>query len=416
MNQRPLPGGERAVQRCDTLGVPPYSEAAGRLERRFLTPAHRRALEAVEDWMREAGLATRIDPIGNLVGRSNAPPGAPALILGSHIDSVRDAGRYDGPLGVMIGIECAQALATRVPPLPFAIEVIAFGDEEGSRFPISMMGSRALTAPLEAACLDRTDGAGESVRDALTAFGLDPGQVASAARDPKDVLAYVEAHIEQGPVLEAEGLPIGVVSGIAGQLRLTARFSGTAGHAGTTPMSLRRDALAAAAEAALAVEAICAAGPGDLVGTVGRIQTTTAAFNVIVGGAEIGIDLRAATDETRDAAARSVRAAIQAIAARRGVGIEIAVLQTLPASPCDPRLMAHMRAAVETVGVRPLTLVSGAGHDAMTMAALTPTAMLFIRCAGGISHNPAESVTAADADIACRALTAFVERLAEDAA
>ncbi|HEY2051737.1 MAG TPA: allantoate amidohydrolase [Caulobacteraceae bacterium] len=406
--------GLRAIERCDSLGARPYSEATDFLERPFLTEAHRHALEAVRGWMEAAGLSTRIDPIGNLVGRSDAAPDAPTLVIGSHIDSVRNAGRYDGPLGVMIGIECAEALSRRASPPPFAIEVIAFGDEEGSRFPVSMMGSRALTAPLPAECLELKDAAGTTVRQALAAFGLDPDTVPSAARRPGQIIAYVEPHIEQGPVLEASGLPVGVVSGIAGQLRLIVRFSGTAGHAGTTPMRLRRDALAAAAEAILAIEAVCARGPADLVGTVGRVLTSSLAFNVIVGGAEIGVDIRAATDPVRDAAADEVRQAVAAIAARRSLDVTIETAQRLPASPCDPRLVAHMTEAVRSVGVEPVTLVSGAGHDAMTMAALAPTAMLFIRCAGGISHNPAESATAADADIACRALTAFIERLAED--
>ena len=406
--------GQRAIERCDSLGARPYSQAADGLDRPFLSDAHRHAIEAVSGWMNAAGLRTHIDPIGNLIGRSDASPDAPTLVIGSHIDSVRNAGRYDGPLGVMIGIECADALSRRSTPLPFAVEVVAFGDEEGSRFPISMMGSRALTAPLPSECLELKDSAGTTVRQALTAFGLDPEQVPTAARRPGQVIAYVEPHIEQGPVLEASGLSIGVVSGIAGQLRLIARFSGTAGHAGTTPMRLRRDALAAAAEAILAIEALCANGPADLVGTVGRVVTSTSAFNVIVGGAEIGIDIRAAVDATRDAAADKIRDAITAIAAGRGVDVTIETAQSLPASPCDPRLVAHMAAAVRSVGVDPLTLVSGAGHDAMVMAALAPTAMLFVRCAGGISHNPAESVTAADADVACRALSAFIEHLAED--
>jgi len=406
--------GQRAIQRCDTLGAAPYSEAEGQLFRRFLTPAHAHAIEAVGGWMREAGLTTHIDPIGNLVGRSKAARDAPALLIGSHIDSVHNAGRYDGPLGVMIGIECAAALAGRASPLPFAIEVIAFGDEEGSRFPLSMMGSRALTAPLGEEALEQTDGDGVSVAEALRAFGLDPAEVPAAVRPPGQIIAYVEPHIEQGPVLEAAGLPVGVVTGIAGQVRLIVRFTGEAGHAGTTPMRLRRDPIAAAAECVLAIEQICAAGPADLVGTVGRILPSSAAFNVIAGRVEMGVDVRAANDPTRDTAVEAISREIAAIAARRGVAVSLERAQTLPASPCDPHLVALMEDAVGAVGVSPLRLVSGAGHDAMTMAALAPTAMLFIRCAGGVSHNPAESATPEDADIACRALLAFIERLAAD--
>lgn len=404
--------GERAVQRCDRLGGGPYSEADGQLYRPFLSRAHRNAVDAVDRWMREAGLETRLDPIGNLVGRREAGPGAPTLIIGSHLDSVRDAGRYDGPLGVMIGVECAETL--KGARLPFALEVIAFGDEEGSRFPTAMMCSRAQAGGIDPRWLDLTDTDGISVRQALADFGLEPEAALQPARAPGEVLAYVEAHIEQGPLLEAAVLPVGVVTGIACQLRLEARFSGAAGHAGTTPMHLRRDALAAAAEAIGVVEAICARGPRDLVGTVGRISASTSAFNVIAGAAEIGIDIRAASEGTRDAAAGAVRAEIEALAARRGVAVRIERLHALPPSPCDPGLIARMEAAVRAVGVEPLTLASGAGHDAMAMARLAPTAMLFIRCAGGVSHNPAEQVTAADADLACQALTAFVEGFAED--
>jgi allantoate deiminase len=405
--------GERAIGRCDGLGVAPYSQAPDYLDRPFLTPAHAKAVEAVGGWMREAGLATHVDAIGNLVGRLG-PADAPALVIASHIDSVRNAGRYDGPLGVMIGIECAAAIAGRGEPLPFALEVIAFGDEEGSRFPVSMLGSRALAAPLEAANLALKDGDGVTVAQALSNFGLDPGRVAALARKPGQVIAYVEPHIEQGPVLEASDLPVGVVTAIAGQKRLIVRFTGMAGHAGTTPMRLRRDPVAAAAEAILAIERICAEGAPDLVGTVGRVLPSSAAFNVIAGRAEIGVDVRAATDAVRDAAVEIIRREIAATAERRGIGLEIELAQTLPASPCDPRLVALMEDAVRSVGVAPLRMVSGAGHDAMSMAAIAPTAMLFIRCKGGVSHNPAESATAADADIACRALVAFVERLAED--
>ena len=403
--------GRRAIARCDRLGAPPYSLADDRLDRPFLTSAHAEAAAILEGWMSEAGLTVRLDPIGNLVGRMG-PEGAPALVIGSHIDSVRDAGRYDGPLGVMIGVECAAALHRRGRPLPFALEVIAFGDEEGSRFPVSMMGSRGLTAPLPLEQLELTDAEGLSVAEALTAFGLDPARVNDAVRGPGAVLAYVEPHIEQGPALEAAGLPLGVVTAIVGQARLRVRFQGVAGHAGTTPMPLRHDALAAAAEAVLAVERICAAGPAGLVGTVGRLLTPIAAYNVILGEAEIGVDVRAAADSTRDAAAAAIRREIEAIAARRGVGVEIEVAQALPACPCDAHLADLMEAAVASVGVSPLRLVSGAGHDAMVLARIAPVAMLFIRCAGGISHNPAEHASAADADLACRAMLAFIDRLA----
>jgi allantoate deiminase len=339
---------------------------------------------------------------------------APALLIGSHIDTVHDGGRYDGALGVMLGIECVEVLAAQDKRLPFAIEVIAFGDEEGSRFPASMLCSRAIVEPVDPAQLALTDENGVTLAQALTQFGLDPAQVGKAARGPGEVLAYIEAHIEQGPVLEAEELPIGVVTGIAAQLRLKAVFKGVAGHAGTSPMNLRHDAVAAAACAVLAVERICRAGPPDLRGTVGRFRSSTSAYNVIAGEAEIGIDLRAATNAVRDAVAATIRAELDAIAAERGVKLEFSVVQDLSACPCDPQLTALMGDAVEAVGVRPFQLLSGAGHDALTVAPLAPVAMLFIRCEGGVSHNAAEQVAAADVDMAARALVEFVERLGED--
>ena len=359
-------------------------------------------------------MSARLDPLGNLIGRyEGLDPDAPALLIGSHIDTVRNGGRYDGALGVMIGVECAAAFARVGRRLPFAIEVIAFGDEEGSRFPASMLCSRGVVEPADPAALDLADAAGITLRQALADFDLDPKRIGEAARDPAQVLAYVEAHIEQGPVLEAQGLPVGVVTGIAAQLRLKARFMGEAGHAGTSPMGLRRDAVAGAAEAIVAVEAICRAGPEDLRGTVGRILPSTQAYNVIVGEAEIGVDVRAASGAVRDAAAKAIRARFEEIAATRGLELTFEVVQDLPASPCDPRLVAMMDEAVADVGVRPFRLLSGAGHDAMTMARLTPAAMLFIRCERGVSHNAAERVESADVDLATRALIAFIDRLAE---
>jgi allantoate deiminase len=404
--------GGRAMERCDLLGAPPYSEAEGHLTRRFLTPAHAASLEVVSQWMKAAGLSVRLDAAGNLIGRHEGrEPGAPALMIGSHIDSVRNGGRYDGALGVMLGIDCVEALSAAGTRMSFAIEVIAFGDEEGSRFPASMACSRAVAGIAQPDVLAMRDAEGVSLAQAYADFGLEGTDLAHAARAPGEVLAFLEAHIEQGPVLEAEGLPIGVVSAIAAQRRLRARLSGTAGHAGTTPMGLRRDPGPGAAEAILAVERICAGGAHGLVGTVGQIRALPGAFNVIPGQIEFSLDVRAETDEVRDAAVAEITAAIEAIAARRGLGLAFEALQTLPASPCDPALTALLAQAVAEVGTRPRRLPSGAGHDAMVMAALCPTAMLFIRCEGGVSHNPAERVSAEDCALAARAMLAFIAKL-----
>ncbi|MBO9709769.1 MAG: allantoate amidohydrolase [Caulobacter sp.] len=405
--------GARAKARCDLMGAAPYSEAEGMLVRRFLTPAHKAALDTLKFWMEEAGLAARIDAAGNLVGRyEGAAPGAPALLIGSHIDSVRNGGRYDGALGVTLGIDVVEVLNRAGRRLPFAVEVVAFGDEEGSRFPASMTCSRAVAGTVDVQVMEMVDGDGVSLAEAFAAFGLDPTRLEEAARKPGEVLAFLEAHIEQGPVLEAEDLALGVVTAIAAQKRLMVRIEGVAGHAGTTPMALRKDPGPAAAEAMLALERICRGGCDGLVGTVGRMTALPGAFNVIPGAVEFSMDIRAEVEATRDAAAEAITAEIEAIAARRGLSASVTLMQALAASPCDPGLTALLEAAVAETGQPPRRLPSGAGHDAMVIADLCPTAMLFIRCEGGISHNPREAVTEADCALAARAMLAFVERLA----
>lgn len=408
--------GVRALERCDLMGAPPYSERADQLTRRFLTCAHAASLEALSDWMTAAGMSVRRDLAANLIGRyEGLTPTAPALMIGSHIDSVRNAGRYDGPLGVMLGIECVAALSATGRRPPFALEVIALGDEEGSRFPAAMLCSQAVAGTLDPASLAVTDREGVSLAEAMAPLGLAPRRFAEAARPKGSVIAFLEAHIEQGPVLEAEGLALGVVTGIAAQLRLEARFNGVAGHAGTTAMGLRRDALAGAAEAVLAIETIAARQPGPVVATVGQMAVGPGAPNVVPGRAVFSIDIRAAGAEARNQAAAEIQDALRKIADRRGLGLEITKEHDLPASPCDPRLTDHLGAAIEALGLKQRRLASGAGHDAMVMAALCPTAMLFIRCAGGISHNPAESVDPADAGLALAAMLGFIDRLESEA-
>jgi len=402
--------GARAMARCDLMGAVPYSEVEGQLVRRFLTPAHRAALDALTGWMVEAGMSVRMDAAANLIGRyEGATPHAPALMIGSHIDTVRNGGRYDGALGVMLGVDVVEALSTAGRRMPFAIEVIAFGDEEGSRFPASMTCSRAVAGTADAAVLGARDAEGVSLADAFAAFGLPQTDLVQAARKPSEVIAFFEAHIEQGPVLEAEDLGLGVVVAIAAQKRLMVRINGAAGHAGTTPMGLRRDPGPAAAEAILAVERFCSAGRDGLVGTVGRITALPGAFNVIPRAIEVSLDIRAANSATRDAAVTEITGAIEAIAARRGLDVVIELLQDLAESPCDPALTDQLATAVAAVGVTPRRLQSGAGHDAMTLSALCPTAMLFLRCQGGVSHNPAEAVREDDCILAARAMLAFID-------
>lgn len=412
----PSPGGARAVARCDLLGVAPFSDLPDALYRGYLTPAHRATVDQVGRWMVEAGMTVALDPAANLLGRySGTIDDAPALVIGSHLDSVRDGGCYDGPLGVMLGIECVAALHAEGRHLPFPIEIYGFGDEEGSRFPAAMLTSRAVAGTLDADLLAIHDADGVPLESALRRFDatseLNIASFRHARRPAGSTLAYLEAHIEQGPVLEAEGLAVGTVTGIAAQLRYRIEVRGTAGHAGTTSMPLRRDALAGAAEMLLAVEAIARADASDLVATVGAIEALPGAANVIPGRVHLTLDVRAGGAARRDAAAEAILDRIHTIADTRGLDFAIERVHDLPASPCDAALMDLLDAATVAAGQPARRLVSGAGHDAMVMAALCPTAMLFLRCEGGISHNPAEQVAPADAQVALAVMLGFIERL-----
>ena len=406
-------GGARAVSRCDALGVPPYSDMPDGLYRGYLTPAYAAAQDAVERWMGEAGMRVARDPAVNLVGRyEGSASEAPALLIGSHLDSVRDGGRYDGPLGIMLGIEAVAALNETGRRMAFPIEVIAFGDEEGSRFSAAMLTSRAVAGTLEPAALELADADGVRLVEALAAATpLGANGFLAARRVPNAVFAYLEAHIEQGPVLEAEGLAVGTVTGIAAQLRYEIVVTGLAGHAGTTAMPLRRDALAGAAEMVLAAETIARESASDLVATIGRLDALPGAANVIPGQVRFTLDIRSGDQARRDGAAEAILQKVRRIAVARDLGVAVEPVHDLAGSPCDPSLMDVMDAAVAAAGQPVRRLVSGAGHDAMVMAALCPTAMLFVRCKDGISHNPAEHVDPADAELALQVMLGFIERL-----
>ena len=395
------------MRRLDELAR--FSSEPDALTRLFLSPAHKAAAQQVLAWMRESGLTAALDAAGNVVGRiEGARPGLPAVILGSHIDTVRDAGKYDGAFGVVAAIEAVSRL--RAAALPFAVEVAAFGDEEGVRFPATLIGSRALAGTLDPAALDARDAEGISVREALRRFGCDPAGLPVLARRQGDVLAYVEAHIEQGPVLEAEGLPLGVVTAIAGATRCTVEVDGMAGHAGTVPMPLRRDALCAAAGMILAVERAARETEG-MVATVGRIEALPGAVNVIPGTARFTLDIRSADDAVRQAGVDAITATCRRIAAERHVELRMCHTYAEAAAPCAGPLVAALEAAVARAGIRPRQLPSGAGHDGLAMAALCPVGMLFVRCRGGVSHHPAEAIGEADAEIAVRVLADFLQNL-----
>lgn len=390
------------------------SDEPDRLTRVYLSPAHKQAADLVAQWMRYAGMGVRIDATGNVVGRrEGSTPDAPALLIGSHIDTVRDAGRFDGCLGVLTGIAVAGELAARQVHYPFAIEVIAFGDEEGVRFPSALGGSRALAGTFDPALLEERDDQGVSRRQALVAFGSNPGAIASEARSSATALGYVEVHIEQGPVLEAEDLPVGVVTAISGATRGLVDVTGEPGHAGTVPMHGRRDALAATAEMVLAVEAR-AKGETGLVATVGRLSLTNAAGNTIPGKVQFSLDVRAPLDAQRATAVADIKAAVARIAAERNVDAQVTLTHDAPATPCDARLMRLLSDGIESMRLRVRQLPSGAGHDAMAFRGGLPLAMLFVRCKGGISHNPAEHASAADIDIAARVLLSFIDSFAQE--
>lgn len=404
----PMGDAETVLERCDLLAR--CSEEPDRLTRRFATPALREARDLVRGWMRDAGLATRCDPIGNLVGRLDGG-GNRALVLGSHLDTVPDAGRYDGPLGVLIGMACAERLHEHGRRLPFALEVVGFADEEGARYRTAFLGSAVMAGRFEAAWLGRVDADGVTLADAVRAWGGDPEALAAGRRRPEDLLGYCEVHIEQGPVLDRRGEPLAVVTAIAGRTLAGVTFGGSAGHAGTTPMDARRDALCAAAEWICGVEAEARGGNG-LVATVGEIAADPGSANVIPGRVAVSLDVRHADDAVRETATAALLERAAAIGEARGVDVTWERLQATPAVPCSPALSDQLAAAVADAGHPAPRLPSGAGHDAVMMAAVAPVAMLFVRCGGGISHHPDESVRAEDVAAALDATTRFLERLA----
>jgi hydantoinase/carbamoylase family amidase len=390
------------LARADELAA--ISEEDGRLTRGFATPALARASDRVATWMEDAGLTVRRDAVGNVIGRVGA--GRP-LVLGSHIDTVPDAGRYDGPLGVLLALAVAERVAASGDG--GSLEVVAFADEEGSRFGTSYLGSSAYTGSFERLWLDVVDAAGVTLRDAIRTAGGDPDAAVTAP--VPELAGYVEVHIEQGPVLEREGLPVGVVTAIAGQTRARIALTGEAGHAGTLPMEARRDALAAAAEVVLAVERLGRAEPG-LVATVGALSLSPNVGNVVAGEARMLLDVRHADDRIRRRAAEEIRDEAERIAAARGVDAAWALRYDTPAVELDPRLRGRLVDAVRDQGLPVRELVSGAGHDAVVLSRICPAAMLFVRCAGGISHDPRESVSEGDVAVALDVLERVVRSVA----
>ena len=400
--------GEEIAGRITELGA--ISESKAHLTRLFLTSEHRAAADLILGWMRDAGMRAHIDAIGNVCGRYEGErPGLPCLMLGSHYDTVRDAGKWDGPLGLITAISCVANLNRNGRRMPFAIEVVGFADEEGVRFASTLLGSRAVAGTFDESVLSARDQAGIALRDALKDFGLDPGQIGTAARRRRELLAYLELHIEQGPVLEEQQLPVGVVTAIAGATRLSVRLAGMAGHAGTVPMALRRDALTGAAECIGAIEEFCRTDDGGLVGTVGYIHAAPGATNVIPGQVSFTMDIRAPTDQRRKRAVTDMVRRIEAIAKRRKLELQLNVTHENRTVPCAPWLKEQIAEAIAAEGFRVFELPSGAGHDGMAMIDVADVGMIFVRCRGGVSHHPDEHVELADADAGARVLLRIIE-------
>ena len=400
--------GEEIVGRINELGA--ISETPDYLARIFLTPEHRAAADLILGWMRAAGMRAHLDAVGNVCGRYEGQElGMPCLMLGSHYDTVRDAGKWDGPLGILTAISCVAALHRSGRRLPFAIEVMGFADEEGVRFASTLLGSRAVAGTFDESLLGKTDTAGVTMRQALAGFGLDPDHIGRAARTRRELLAYVELHIEQGPVLEGLNIPLGVVTAISGATRLAARLTGMAGHAGTVPMKQRKDALAGAAECIGAVEQFCRTDENGLVGTVGYIHAAPGATNVIPGQVSFTIDIRAPSDAHRTRAVADLVRQIESIARRRDLALQLDVTHENRSVPCADWLKRQIADAIASEGYRVLELPSGAGHDGMAMIDIADVGMVFVRCRGGISHHPGEHVDTADVDAGARALLRMVE-------
>lgn len=401
---------EKLAQHSD----PGYAEN-GQLTVTYLTDAHRACAQRLAHWMREdCGFdRVEIDAVGNVVGvYDGSDPQAPRLLTGSHYDTVRNGGKYDGRLGIFVPMACVRELKNAGRRLPFGIEVVGFAEEEGQRYKATFLGSGALTGHFDNAWLDQQDADGITMRQAMQQAGLCIADIPKLKRDPARYLGFVEVHIEQGPVLNELDLPLGVVTSINGSVRYLGQVNGMASHAGTTPMDRRRDAAAAVAELVLYLEKRAASVP-NVVGTVGMLQVPNGSINVVPGRCSFSLDIRATTDEARDACAADVLAELQRIGERRGVSFTLEETLRAAAAPSDARWQQRWEAAVSALHLPVFRMPSGAGHDAMKLHEVMPQAMLFVRgLNGGISHNPLESSTNHDIDLSVRAFQHLLGQLA----
>ena len=400
---------QQVMQWSEALAA--ISQSKSYLDRRYLTTEHKQANALVGDWMRNAGMHCNEDKAGNLIGRyPSESNNAPRLLVGSHLDTVPNGGKYDGMLGVLAPLALIHYLHQSAIQLPFHIDVIGFCDEEGTRFGTTLLGSRALTGQWQAEWAELTDNDGISLRAAMQHAGLDFDNVKDCQiTDPENLLGYLEVHIEQGPVLEANDLPVGVVTAISGARRLLFEVTGQAGHAGTVPMSLRQDALAASCEMVLAVERL--AIEQGVVATVGLLENAPNSVNVISGNTQFSIDIRSEDNDLRDSTLESIHAVISDIAKHRNVQVAYRQTHAAPSVHCDLELQTLLLRSIENLGVSPYSLPSGAGHDAMAMADICPVAMLFVRCEKGISHNPAEAIFVDDVEVTLNVLDQFIRQL-----
>ena len=409
--ERSVVDGGRLWRRLSELAEIGRQEEGG-VTRFSFTAEERAAKDLVASFMEEGGLSVREDAAGNLFGRREGrDTGAPAVLVGSHVDSVPNGGDFDGPLGVLGGVEVLQTMHERGVETEHPVEVVAFTDEEGARFSLGMIGSRALAGKLSPEDLHQKDAGGVSVADAMRNVGLDPDGIGEAALESGSLAAYLELHIEQGKVLENEGLPVGVVSGIAGPVWLRLTFAGEAGHAGTTPMNGRRDALAAAAEVVGVVEEEASA-TGSTVGTVGQMGVRPGGINIIPGRVDLSLDLRDIDEAVRDRVEARIRERAGETCRGRGVDLAFEELQRLPPAPCSEGVRDAISVACEEVGARPYQLPSGAGHDGMQVVGLCRMGMIFVRSRDGVSHNPKEWSSREDCEAGCNVLYSAVLRLA----
>jgi len=399
----------RIISRCQEIAA--CTEVPGEITRLFLTPPMHEVHELLRDWMEAAGMTVRVDAIGNLRGFwPGLKPGSPRLLIGSHLDTVPNARAFDGILGVVLGVAIIEELKGQL--LPFAIEVIGFSEEEGVRFSKPFLGSLALAGKLDAEMLARPDRSGISVQQAIEAYGLDPAQLPAAAL-ANEAFAYLEFHIEQGPVLESEDMSLGIVEALVGQTRMELIFAGQANHAGTTPMHLRHDAMAAAAEWIVAVEDYANSHNG-LVATVGRVEAAPGAGNVIAGKVTASLDVRHADNSVRETSVTAILKLAETAATRRGAHVTSSKQLEQPAMPLDPHLITLLSKAAAKAGFSALSMTSGAGHDAMILAPRIPSSMLFLRSPGGLSHHPDETVLPQDVEAALATAMEFLAQLRDD--